>query len=122
MPGAGRPVGSKTGLKASKSQLAKLLEAGGVKSAIGAHDGTKMPKGFTPLQVMEAAMARAWELGGPLFAFNFAKEAAPFRHAKLSSLSAGGGFGGGGQNGGGAQVARVRVEVEFVRPTKKEDA
>lgn len=40
----------------------------------------------TPLEVMLLAMRRAWDIGGSLMAAPYAKEAAPFLHAKISAL------------------------------------
>lgn len=45
-------------------------------------------EGLTPLEVMLQAMREAHEKGGAEAAFPFAKDAAPYLHAKLSSIDA----------------------------------
>jgi hypothetical protein len=42
-------------------------------------------EGKTPLEIMVEAMREAYMVGGAVAAFAFAKDAAPYMHAKLSS-------------------------------------
>ena len=132
-PGGGRPPGSKNKSTLTKEANAviqkKLEDAGvgsegkGVKAKMVAHDGSEMPADYTPLQVMLAAMRKAWVLGGPLFAFSYAKEAAPFMHPKLGTVEA----------KAPATVApdgtvvstplgAVAVRIDFVRPAPPPEA
>lgn len=46
----------------------------------------KLPKTATPLDVMIEAMRYAYGIGGPLAAFPYAEKAAPYLHAKISSI------------------------------------
>lgn len=42
--------------------------------------------GITPLEVMLGAMREAWEAGDKAAAANFAKDAAPYMHARLAAV------------------------------------
>lgn len=50
-------------------------------------NGGVLPRAATPLDVMVEAMRVAYRLGGALAAFPYAKEAAPYVHAKISSIT-----------------------------------
>lgn len=52
----------------------------------GSHPEGLLPEDATPLDVMLMAMRRAYKLGGSLYAAQYAKEAAPYLHAKISAL------------------------------------
>jgi hypothetical protein len=69
-PGAGRPKGARN---KKTVELQRCVEA----------------TGKTPLDVMLDAMREAYRKGGATAAAPFAKEAAPYVHAKLSSVTAG---------------------------------
>lgn len=43
-------------------------------------------EGVTPLEVMIEAMRNAYETGGAIEAFPYAKDAAPYMHAKISAM------------------------------------
>jgi hypothetical protein len=66
-PGAGRKTGSAT---KKTREVANL----------SAH------RGISPLEVMLEAMQYAYDEGGPVMAFNYAKDAAPYMHAKIASI------------------------------------
>ncbi len=65
-PGAGRPAGAAS--KKTREIADRAAE-----------------QGITPLEVMIEAMRDAYALGGATAAFMYAKDAAPYMHAKLSS-------------------------------------
>lgn len=48
--------------------------------------GQPLPKDATPLDVMLAAMRSAYDRAGPEAAAVFAKEAAPYLHAKIAQM------------------------------------
>ncbi len=68
-PGSGRKPGASN--KRTKEAVAKAQKAGKL-----------------PLDVMLEAMRAAYKKGGAAAAFDFAKDAAPYLHAKLSSIEA----------------------------------
>lgn len=68
-PGAGRKRGSKT------------IRTTAVADKVAA-------SGITPLEVMIQAMREAFDAGGAIAAFQYAKEAAPFMHPRLQSVNA----------------------------------
>jgi hypothetical protein len=86
-PGAGRPAGA-----ASK----KTREIADRAAA----------QGITPLEVMIEAMQDAYAHGGAAAAFMYAKDAAPYMHAKLSSAEM---SGKGGKDLMGTQPSGVLV-------------
>lgn len=71
-PGAGRKPGSAT--KKTK-EIANLATH----------------RGITPLEVMLEAMQWAYDEGGPVMAFQYAKDAAPYMHAKVAASFKGNG-------------------------------
>jgi hypothetical protein len=71
-PGSGRKKGSVT--PATKRRQDVALQA--------------LQEGKTPLDVLLEAMRDAYALGGAIGAMQFAKEAAPYVHPKLSSIEA----------------------------------
>lgn len=71
-PGSGRKKGSVT--PATKRRQDVALQA--------------LQAGKTPLDVLLEAMRDAYALGGAIGAMQFAKEAAPYVHPKLSSIEA----------------------------------
>lgn len=75
-PGAGRPKGSKdgTGSRAARIELTKQIAA---KAA---------EEGIMPLEVMLTAMRDAWKKDDRDKAVAYAKEAAPYLHAKLAAV------------------------------------
>ncbi len=74
-PGAGRKASSQN--KRTKDAVVKAEK-----------------EGKLPLDVMMEAMRDAYKAGGAVAAFPFAKDAAPYLHAKLSSIEASGKDGG----------------------------
>jgi hypothetical protein len=70
-----------------------------------------LKEGTTPLDVMLEAMREAYEAGGAKAAMPFAKEAAPYLHAKLASIEA-------NVNGVIGQYAAQPVPVEEREPMK----
>lgn len=69
-------------------------------------------EGITPLEVMIQAMREAYETGGPVAAFPFAKDAAPYMHAKISSMELT------GKDGGPVQHTTMTKE-EFAQTASK---
>ena len=67
-----------------------------------------LPDDATPLDVMIEAMRVAYKLGGALGAFGYAKEAAPYLHARINAITLNNGT---GQDG---EVTAFKYEVEFV--------
>jgi hypothetical protein len=74
-----------------------------------------LPTTATPLDVMVEAMRRAYRLGGPIAAFPFAEKAAPFLHAKISSIELK------TPTAGAAVGQGTRFLVEFVRANPPKD-
>lgn len=71
-------IGRKTGGRVKGSRNKKIREIADKAAA----------SGITPLEVMIQAMREAYDSGGALAAFPFAKEAAPFMHPRLQSVNA----------------------------------
>jgi hypothetical protein len=84
--GPGRGQGRKPGVarqKAPNLQVANRIAQGII--LIG-ENGGRLPRNATPLDVMIEAMHIAYSIGGALAAFPYAQAAAPFIHAKVSSI------------------------------------
>jgi hypothetical protein len=81
----------------------------GGKGALDDPDMPELPCNATPLDVMIEAMRRAYQLGGPIAAFPFAEKAAPYLHAKISSIELK------TPSPLGAQGAGAKFVVEFVK-------
>jgi hypothetical protein len=77
-PGAGRKPGEPTKKTKALKELAEKAAA----------------EGITPLEVMIQAMREAFDKGGAVAAFPFAKDAAPYMHAKISAVELSGPNGG----------------------------
>lgn len=85
--GAGRPPGSRARVKyGAKADAARIRAGNVIKGNWGEEAMPELPKSATPLDVMIEAMRRAYRLGGPIAAFPFAEKAAPYLHAKISSI------------------------------------
>jgi hypothetical protein len=76
-----------------------------------------LPNTATPLDVMVEAMRRAYRLGGPLAAAPYAERAAPYLHAKISSIE----LKTPTAPGMGNTANAPRMRIEFVKPKKEED-
>lgn len=48
--------------------------------------GKELPENATPLDVLVMAMRRAFFIGGSIYAAPYAEKAAPYLHAKISSI------------------------------------
>lgn len=70
--GSGRPKGSVSAATRKRKEIAEQA----------------LSQGKTPLEVMLEAMRAAYEQGGAIAAFVFAKDAAPYMHPKLSAVDA----------------------------------
>lgn len=81
-PGAGRKSGGVN--KKTREIAEKAIEAG-----------------LTPLEVMLEAMGEAYNTGGAVAAFPFAKDAAPYMHAKIQAMELT------GKDGGPVQTEEV---------------
>lgn len=86
----GRP-GSKptarTRTRGAASKAADRINKGlAIKGNWGEEPMPELPNSATPLDVMIEAMRRAYRLGGPIAAFPYAEKAAPYLHAKISSI------------------------------------
>lgn len=69
-------------------------------------------EGITPLEVMIRAMREAYEAGGAIAAFPFAKDCAPFMHPRLATTQV---TGVGGKDIGDT-LRELNLRVEFVAP------
>lgn len=76
-PGAGRPKGAKEGSPTKRAIRREMTERI-VENALS--------EGVMPLEVMLAAMREEWNKGNKQLAAEFAKDAAPYCHAKLASI------------------------------------
>lgn len=117
-PGAGRKP--RQTVKATRDAAARIHAGGAID---GSWDGLAeakkvLPRTATPLDVMIEAMRRAYQLGGPIAAFPFAKEAAPFLHARISSIELRPNMPGQPTApAAGAIGFKDRFAVNFVKPT-----
>ena len=80
--GAGRPTGT---TKKRSREIADGILSGNRKVANRVYE--KLPDEATPLDVMIMAMREAYEVGGSLMAFPYAEKAAPYLHARISSVT-----------------------------------
>lgn len=80
--GAGRPVGT---TKKRSREIADGILSGNRKVANRVYE--KLPDDATPLDVMIMAMREAYEVGGSLMAFPYAEKAAPYLHARITSIT-----------------------------------
>ena len=102
MPGAGRPRGS---VSQKTKQAAERILNGNLNLT---REDVDLPHDATPLDVMIEAMRVAYKLGGALGAFSFAKEAAPYLHARINAITLSNGTDKQGE------TAAFKYEVEFV--------
>lgn len=122
-PGAGRPPADRSKLKeTSRSAALRILGGQAIdlpgKGMVGDPEMPDLPTSATPLDVMVAAMRRAYKLGGPIAAFPYAEKAAPYLHAKISSIELKTPSTPGSSN---TQLPGPRFTVNFVRPAVKDD-
>jgi len=101
-PGSGRPRGSVS--QKTKEAAERILKG---QTNIKPED-LELPDDATPLDVMIEAMRCAYKLAGAIGAFSYAKEAAPYLHARINSITLNNGT---GQDG---EVTAFKYEVEFV--------
>lgn len=80
--GAGRPTGT---TKKRSREIADGILSGNRTVANRVYE--KLPDDATPLDVMIMAMREAYEVGGSLMAFPYAEKAAPYLHARISSIT-----------------------------------
>jgi hypothetical protein len=71
---------------ARKRSLKVANEMAGGKRPLIPEESTELPLNATPLDVMVMAMRRAFMVGGSIAAAPFAEKAAPYLHAKISSI------------------------------------
>lgn len=76
----GRPPGSPS---VRNNKFAQKIEAG---KLVLWEAGQMLPDNVTPLDIMWAAARIAWATRGPFAAFEFAKECAPYVHARIASI------------------------------------
>lgn len=81
--GAGRGQGRKSPVKRNAEKVAALIAAG---RRLAEKAGEPLPLDATPLDVMIMAMREAYAVGGSLMAFPYAEKAAPYLHARISSI------------------------------------
>jgi hypothetical protein len=117
-PGAGRKP--RQTVKQSREAAARINAGGAIDGGWDGLDEARknLPRTATPLDVMIEAMRRAYYLGGPVAAFPFAKEAAPYLHARISSIELKPGMP--GQPTAPTQGSigfSDRFKVNFVKPT-----
>lgn len=101
-PGAGRPRGS---VSQKTKEAAQRILNGDSTIPKGAME---LPLDATPLDVMIEAMRVAYALGGALGAFSFAKEAAPYLHARINAITLS------NPTNPDGDVKPFKFEVEFV--------
>lgn len=75
--GAGRPKGAKDGSSSTRAARMELTRQIAEKAA---------QEGIMPLEVMLTAMRQAWQENERDKAVSYAKEAAPYLHAKLAAV------------------------------------
>ena len=88
-PNSGRKPAARAELmKKGKETANRILEQGSLVGDWPPKDGVMptLPDAATPLDVMIEAMRRAYSLGGPIAAFPYAEKAAPYLHARISSI------------------------------------
>lgn len=114
--GAGRKPAARAAVKKSGYDTAMRILGGEVrdggfagKGAVDDPDMPELPRNATPLDVMIEAMRRAYKLGGPIAAFPYAEKAAPYLHAKISSIELK------TPSPAGSSGAGARFVVEFVK-------
>lgn len=117
--GAGRGQGRKPAVRASAKKKsyadAARIGAGEILGGGWAPEEDKfpaLPTNATPLDVMVEAMRRAYKLGGPIAAFPYAEKAAPYLHAKISSIELK------TPSPTGSSNAGSKFLVEFVKPAQ----
>lgn len=80
----GRNGGRKPGAAAARSKSIANAIAEGRRYVL--EGGEELPKDATPLDVMLAAMRSAYNRAGPEAAAQYAKEAAPYLHARIAQM------------------------------------
>lgn len=107
-------------IAASKASIAGMADKLSTKVASEHAAGTRplppeslveLPAGTTPLDVMIMAMRRAYLLGGSMAAAPYAERAAPYIHAKISSIELKNPL-----TGQGASGKPTPFQVQFVDP------
>lgn len=78
----------------------------------------ELPLNATPLDVLVMAMRRAFMLGGSIAAAPFAEKAAPYLHAKISSIELKNPAAAATGGGGGKPIP---FQIEFVDPKPQGD-
>jgi hypothetical protein len=78
--GAGRPKSKAT--QRSKEVAERLAEG----KRIVVEAGKDLPKDATPLDVMLLAMNEAYKTGGAIAAHPYARDAAPYLHARIAQM------------------------------------
>ena len=84
------PKASRAIVKAKSVQVAARIIQNKMKSIYDLDKwvpGTELQEAATPLDVMIEAMRRAYKIGGPLRAFEYAVAAAPYIHGKINTIN-----------------------------------
>lgn len=79
----GRPPGSGKRVAKISANVAEAIING---QRFLEKQGKKLDPRATPLDVLVEAMREAYEVGGAMFAASYAKEAAPYIHAKIANI------------------------------------
>lgn len=104
--------------KARSIKVADEMAAG--KRNMPEEEHVELPANATPLDVLIMAMRRAYVLGGSIAAAQYAEKAAPYLHAKISSVELKNPLGGAGS---GADAGKpIPFKVTFVDPPKPEES
>lgn len=101
-PGKRKTVKARTVAEKSLVAANRLLNGHSILS----EDDLKLPDHATPLDVMMQAMRKAYQTGGAMAAFPFARECAPYMHARISSMTL--------KPGGSEQAQITRIVREIL--------
>lgn len=84
----GKPRGRNGGRKKAPARTASTAIAEEILKAerYVLQEGDPLPDNATPLDIMLCAMRTAYRVGGPSAAFPYAKETAPYLHARIAQM------------------------------------